>query len=79
MHICISQQYTLYDRIIKKTIVIIMSVFKIIPALMDKLYKDHVKLMKRDNNRLTNSKAECTIVKYYNKKGVMIFELAGQI
>ncbi len=47
MHICISQQYTLYDRIIKKTIVIIMSVFKIIPALMDKLYKDHVKVIKR--------------------------------
>lgn len=29
---------------------------------MDKLYKDHVKLMKRNNNRLTNSMAEVTIV-----------------
>ena len=75
----ILQHHTLYDRIFKKTIVIIMRDFKIIPAVMDKLYKDHVKLMKRDNNRLTNSKAECTIVKYYNKKGVTIFELAGQI
>ncbi len=35
---------------------------------MDKLYKDQVKVMKRDNNRLTNSKVECTIVKDYNKK-----------
>lgn len=58
----ILQQHTLYDRIFKKTIVIIMRYFKIIPALMDKLYKDHVKLMKRNNNRLTNSMAEVTIV-----------------
>ena len=58
----ILQQHTLYDRIFKKTIVIIMRYFKIIPALMDKLYKDHVKLMKRNNNRLTNSMAEGTIV-----------------
>ena len=28
----------------KKTIGIMMRVFKIIPGLMDKLYKDHVKL-----------------------------------
>ena len=58
----ILQQHRLYDRIFKKTIVIIMRYFKIIPALMDKLYKDHVKLMKRNNNRLTNSMAEGTIV-----------------
>ena len=58
----ILQHHTLYDRIFKKTIVIIMRYFKIIPALMDKLYKDHVKLMKRNNNRLTNSMAEGTIV-----------------
>ena len=64
----ILQHYTLYDRIIKKTIVIIMRYLKIIPAVMDKLYKDQVKVMKRDNNRLTNSKVECTIVKDYNKK-----------
>ncbi len=62
------QHHTLYDRIIKKTIVIIMRYLKIIPAVMDKLYKDQVKVMKRDNNRLTNSKVECTIVKDYNKK-----------
>ncbi len=64
----ILQHHTLYDRIIKKTIVIIMRYLKIIPAVMDKLYKDQVKVMKRDNNRLTNSKVECTIVKDYNKK-----------
>ena len=64
----ILQHHTLYDRIFKKTIVIIMRDFKIIPAVMDKLYKDQVKVMKRDNNRLTNSKVECTIVKDYNKK-----------
>lgn len=58
----ILQHHTLYDRIFKKTIVIIMRYFKIIPAVMDKLYKDDVKHMKRNNNRLTNSKAECTIV-----------------
>ena len=29
---------------------------------MDKLYKVHVKGMKRNNNRLTNSMAEGTIV-----------------
>ena len=58
----ILQQHTLYDRIFKKTIVIIMRYFKIIPALMDKLYKDHVNLMNRNNNRLTNSMAEGTIV-----------------
>ena len=58
----ILQQHTLYDRIFKKTIVIIMRYFKIIPALMDKLYKVHVKGMKRNNNRLTNIKAEGTIV-----------------
>ena len=62
------QQLTLYDTILKKTIVIIMRYLKIIPAVMDKLYKDQVKVMKRDNNRLTNSKVECTIVKDYNKK-----------
>ena len=64
----ILQHHTLYDRIIKKTIVIIMRYLKIIPAVIDKLYKDQVKVMKRDNNRLTNSKVECTIVKDYNKK-----------
>ena len=64
----ILQHHTLYDRIFKKTIVIIMRYLKIIPAVMDKLYKDQVKVMKRDNNRLTNSKVECTIVKDYNKK-----------
>ena len=58
----ILQQHTLYDRIFKKTIVIIMRYFKIIPVHMDKLYKDGVKPMKRNNNCLTNSKAECTIV-----------------
>ena len=58
----ILQHHTLYDRIFKKTIVIIMRYFKIIPEVMDKLYKDNVKHMKRNNNRLTNTEAECTIV-----------------
>ena len=58
----ILQHHTLYDRIFKKTIVIIMRYFKIIPVHMDKLYTDHVKHMKRNNNCLTNGKAECTIV-----------------
>ena len=58
----ILQHHTLYDRIFKKTIVIIMRYFKIIPVHMDKLYKDGVKPIKRNNNCLTNSKAECTIV-----------------
>ena len=50
----ILQHHTLYDRIFKKTIVIIMRDFKIIPAVMDKLYKDHVKHLKRVNMYLTN-------------------------
>ena len=37
------QHTTLYDTIFKKTIVIIMRDLKIIPLLMDKLYKDYVK------------------------------------
>ena len=39
MHICISQQYTLYDRNRKNTIVIIMRDWQILLLLMDILYK----------------------------------------
>ena len=58
----ILQHHTLYDTIFKKTIVIIMRDFKIIPAVMDKLYKDDVKPLKRRNMYLTNKKADVTIV-----------------
>ena len=38
---------------------------KIIPPLMDKLYKDYVKPADSANYRLTNSNAECKIEKDY--------------
>ena len=56
------QQLTLYDRMLKKTIVIIMRDLKIIPVIMDILYKDDVKPLKRRNMYLTNKKADVTIV-----------------
>ncbi len=40
--------------ILKKTIVIIIRYFKIIPDLMGNLYKDHVKVLKSHNMCLTN-------------------------
>ena len=43
MRFSILQHTTLYDTFFKKTIVIIMRDLKIIPLLMDKLYKDYVK------------------------------------
>lgn len=39
-----------------------MRYYKIIPWLMGKLYKDHVKVKKRDNYCLTNPGPEVTIV-----------------
>ena len=57
-----SQQFTLYDRKLKKTIVIIMRDLKIIPLLMDNLYKDRVKPAKRGNIYLTNRWTFVTIV-----------------
>lgn len=62
MQLSILQQVTLYDRIFKKTIVIIMRVFKIMPGLMDKIYKDRVKPLKRGNMCLTNGCVDGTIV-----------------
>lgn len=62
MRVRILQQITLYDRNKKKTIVIIMTYFKIIPADMDKLYKVQVKLLKSSNMCLTNKVCEGTIV-----------------
>ena len=56
------QQFTLYDRRIKKTIVIIMRDFKIIPELMGNLYKDREKALKRNNMCLTNGCVDGTIV-----------------
>ena len=49
MHSRILQQSTLYDTNFEKTIVIIMRDFKIIPAIMDNLYKDSVK----EENKIT--------------------------
>lgn len=46
----------------KKTIVIIMRDLKIIPILMDNLYKDGVKPLKSANMYLTNRWTEVTIV-----------------
>lgn len=62
MHSRILQQTTLYDTDFEKTIVIIMRVLKIIPVIMDILYKDDVKPLKRRNMYLTNKKADVTIV-----------------
>ena len=62
MHSRILQQSTLYDTDFEKTIVIIMRVLKIIPVIMDILYKDDVKPLKRRNMYLTNKKADVTIV-----------------
>ena len=62
MQLSILQQVTLYDRIFKKTIVIIMRDFKIIPEDMGNLYKDHVKVRKRHNICLTNTFSDGTIV-----------------
>lgn len=56
------QQLTLYDTILKKTIVIIMRYFKIIPELMGNLYKDKEKALKRNNMCLTNGLTDGTIV-----------------
>ena len=56
------QQFTLYDRNLKKTIVIIMRDFKIIPDVMGILYKDHMKEPKRGNMCLTNRYTDGTIV-----------------
>lgn len=65
MRFSILQHITLYDTFFKKTIVIIMRDLKIIPPLMDKLYKDYVKPADSANYRLTNSNAECKIEKDY--------------
>ena len=62
MHSSILQQSTLYDTDFEKTIVIIMRDLKIIPVIMDILYKDDVKPLKRRNMYLTNKKADVTIV-----------------
>lgn len=62
MHSRILQQTTLYDTDFEKTIVIIMRDLKIIPVIMDILYKDDVKPLKRRNMYLTNKKADVTIV-----------------
>ena len=62
MHSRILQQSTLYDTDFEKTIVIIMRDLKIIPVIMDILYKDDVKPLKRRNMYLTNKKADVTIV-----------------
>ena len=62
MHSRILQQTTLYDTHFEKTIVIIMRDLKIIPVIMDILYKDDVKPLKRRNMYLTNKKADVTIV-----------------
>ena len=62
MHSRILQQSTLYDTDFEKTIVIIMRDLKIIPVIMDILYKDDVKPLKRRNMNLTNKKADVTIV-----------------
>ena len=62
MHSRILQQTTLYDTDFEKTIVIIMRVLKIIPVIMDILYKDEVKPPKRKNIYLTNKKPDVTIV-----------------
>ena len=40
---------------------------KIIPPLMDKLYKDYEKQPGSANYRLTNSNAECKIEKDYRR------------
>ena len=62
MHSHILQKSTLYDTDFEKTIVIIMRDLKIIPVIMDILYKDDVKPLKRRNMYLTNKKADVTIV-----------------
>ena len=62
MQFRILQQSTLYDTHFEKTIVIIMRVLKIIPVIMDILYKDEVKPLKRKNIYLTNKKPDVTIV-----------------
>ena len=62
MHSRILQQSTLYDTDFEKTIVIIMRDLKIIPVIMDILYKDDGKPLKRRNMYLTNKKADVTIV-----------------
>ena len=63
----ILQHTTLYDTFFKKTIVIIMRDLKIIPPLMDKLYKDYVKPQDRAKYRLTNGNAEGKIEKDYRR------------
>ena len=40
---------------------------KIIPPLMDKLYKDYVKPQDSANYRLTNGNVECKIEKDYRR------------
>ena len=62
MHSRILQHSTLYDTDFEKTIVIIMRDLKIIPVIMDILYKGDVKPLKRRNMYLTNKKADVTIV-----------------
>ena len=48
--------------ILKKTIVIIMRDFKIIPETMGKIDKDYVKVMKTDNICLTNRSPDGTMI-----------------
>ena len=84
MHSRILQQTTLYDTDFEKTIVIIMRVLKIIPVIMDILYKDEVKPLKRKNIYLTNKKPDVTIVSIVIILNSICkekdrFELAGQI
>ena len=62
MYLYFLQQSTLYDMGLEMTIVIIMRDLKIIPVIMDILYKDDVKPLKRRNMYLTNKKADVTIV-----------------
>lgn len=84
MHSRILQQTTLYDTDFEKTIVIIMRVLKIIPVIMDILYKDDVKPLKSQNIYLTNKKPDVTIVSIVIILNSICkekdrFELAGQI
>lgn len=51
--------------ILKKTIVIIIRYFKIIPGLMGNLYKDSEKALKRNNMCLTNGLTDGTIVEKF--------------
>lgn len=48
--------------ILKKTIVIIMRDYKIIPETMGKIDKDYVKVMKTDNICLTNRSPDGTMI-----------------